>query len=72
MKNRQLLLPLLGLLALGTSLPAGARTAAEAARAADTTVFALLDLTRPGLERVDSLHAAGNDPEAARRSTSTR
>ena len=40
--------------------------ALEAATVADTTVFALLDLSRPGLERVDSLHAAGNDPEAAR------
>ena len=72
MKNRQLLLPLLGLFALGTSLTAEARAAevaraaSEADRTADTTVFALLDLTRPGLERVDSLHAAGNDPEAAR------
>ena len=32
---------------------------------ADTTVFALLDLTRPGLERVAELHAAGDDKAAA-------
>lgn len=32
---------------------------------ADTSVFALLDLTRPGLERVAELHAAGSDPAAA-------
>ena len=32
---------------------------------ADTTVFALLDLTRPGLERVAELHAAGADKAAA-------
>ncbi|WP_300797848.1 heparin-sulfate lyase HepC [uncultured Alistipes sp.] len=32
---------------------------------ADTTLFALLDLSRPGLERVAALHAAGDDAQAA-------
>ena len=32
---------------------------------ADTSVFALLDLTRPGLERVAALHAAGDERAAA-------
>ena len=27
----------------------------------DTTVFSLLDLARPGLERVAALHAAGDE-----------
>ena len=31
----------------------------------DTTVFSLLDLARPGLERVAALHAAGDDTAAA-------
>lgn len=31
----------------------------------DTTVFGLLDLTRPGLERVAGLHRAGDDTSAA-------
>jgi len=32
---------------------------------ADTSVFSLLDLTRPGLERVAALHAAGDERAAA-------
>ena len=32
---------------------------------ADTSVFSLLDLTRPGLERIAALHAAGDDTAAA-------
>ena len=31
----------------------------------DTTVFSLLDLARPGLERVAALHAAGDDKATA-------
>lgn len=54
MKTAKLLAPLLALL-LG--LPGMAQT--------DSTVFALLDLTRPGLEEVARYHAAGNDPAAA-------
>ncbi len=37
----------------------------RAGMASDTTVFALLDLSRPGLERVARLHAAGDDQAAA-------
>ena len=54
MKTAKLLAPLLALL-LG--LPGMAQT--------DSTVFALLDLTRPELEEVARYHAAGNDPAAA-------
>ena len=46
----------------GSSFPQGTHITALPAllRAqADTSVFALLDLTRPGLERVAALHAAG-------------
>ena len=54
MKTAKLLAPLLALLLV---LPGMAQT--------DSTVFALLDLTRPGLEEVARYHAAGNDPAAA-------
>ena len=54
MKTAKLLAPLLALL---FGLPGMAQT--------DSTVFALLDLTRPGLEEVARYHAAGNDPAAA-------
>ncbi len=54
MKTAKLLAPLLALL---FGLPGMAQT--------DSTVFTLLDLTRPGLEEVARYHAAGNDPAAA-------
>lgn len=56
------------LLILLTAALCGPRTLAASAPAdaqADTTLFALLDLTRPGLERVAERHAAGDDRAAA-------
>ncbi len=52
-----LIKPLLALLAAVALLTAAAQP--------DTDVFALLDLARPGLERVAALHAAGDDTAAA-------
>ena len=54
MKTAKLLAPLLALL---FGLPGMAQT--------DSTAFALLDLSRPGLEEVARYHAAGDDTAAA-------
>ena len=77
MKIRPLILPLLTMLFVGTLLCAEARSGNSALHSktasgtpsdeacGDTTVFALLDLSRPGLERVARFHTAGDDQAAA-------